>query len=261
MAGFSAIFHKNRRFLNYAIIFAVFLLTTISSETARPFLGDLSTRLFYYPFFKLKDKMEGMRNLEEENRDLRRQLAEFSLQLSALQEAARENRRLREFIGFKPAGDFAVIPAKIISIFQQHYPISALINKGVMDGVRANQAVVNRFGLIGKVKETAVSSASIQFLTDPESAVAVRIADTDQMGTVRFTPEKGMMLYNLPADGQVKKGDLIITSGMGGIYPPGLAVARVDSVFPNQGDILKTVKLRPAVDFFKVNELYIIKGD
>lgn len=260
MAWSSTIFHRNRRFLNFGLTLAIFLSVTISGDQVRPLIGNVSTLLFYSPFYRLKEKIEGLRNVSEENFRLKKQLTEISLQLGALQEAKRENRRLREFIGFKPPSDFQMIPVKIVSILEHFYPIGAVINKGSNDGIRSNQAVVNRYGLVGKIKETMSHSAAIQLLTDPGNAVAIRVADTHQMGTVRYSPEKRMMLYNLPADAQIKKGDLIVTSGMGGIYPAGLAVARVDSVFPNQGEILKSVQLKPAADFFGIDELYVLTG-
>lgn len=260
MAWSSTILHRNRRFFNFGLALAVFLSVAISGDQVRPLIGNASTFLFYSPFYSLKEKIESLKNVSEENFRLKKQLTEMSLQLGALQEAKRENQRLREFIGFRPPGDFQIIPVKIVSILEHFYPIGAVINRGSNDGLRSNQTVVNRYGLVGKIKETMSHSATIQLLTDPGNAVAVRIADTHQMGTVRYSPEKGMMLYNLPADAQIKKGDLIITSGMGGIYPPGLAVARVDSVFPNQGEILKSVQLKPAADFFGIDELYVLIG-
>ncbi len=260
MAWSTTIFHRNRRTLNFGTALVVFLLVTISTDQVRPLLGSVSTTLFYSPFYKFKEKIESLKSVGDENRRLKKQLVELSLQLEALQEAGRENRRLREFIGYKPPADIRITPVKTISVIEHFYPIGAVINKGSDDGIRANQAVVNRYGLVGKIKETTAGSATVQLLTDPGNAVAVRVADTHQMGTIRFSPEKGMMLYNLPADAQIKKGDLIVTSGMGGIYPIGLAVARVDSVFPNQGEILKSVQLKPAVDFFEIDELYVLTG-
>jgi rod shape-determining protein MreC len=261
MAWSSTIFFRNRRFFNFILAIAVIVLVILSNDQVRPMLGDLSFTAFYSPFVKLKTNIEALRNVVEENHQLKKQLMELGLQLSALQEAKRENSRLRDLIGFRPVGDYQVLPVKIISVFQHFYPIGAMINKGSDDGIRVNQAVVNRFGLAGKIKDVMSHSATVQLLTDPGNSVAVRVAETHQMGTVRYSPDKGMTLFNMPADAQIKKGDLIVTSGLGGVFPPGLAVAMIDTIFPNQGEVLKNVQLRPAVNFFEIDELYVVIGE
>jgi rod shape-determining protein MreC len=101
-------------------------------------------------------------------------------------------------------------------------------------------------------------TATVQLLTDPGNAVSGRVAESRQIGVVKFSPERGMMFDNLPGDAEIEKGDLIISSGLGGIYPAGLAVAVVDSVYPNVGDILKAVRLKPTVDFAEIDELYVL---
>ncbi|SYZ73958.1 putative Cell shape-determining protein MreC [Candidatus Zixiibacteriota bacterium] len=258
MALFSTIFHKNRRVLSLISAIILLLLVSFSRGEVRPFLGYLSSTIFYSPFYRFKVNVENFRNAAEENRRLKNQLAESALQLSLLNETRRENQRLRELIGFAPPQDFHLVPVKVVSLLQHFYPISAVINKGSDDGIRENQAVVNRFGLVGKIKEVMPRYATVQLLTDPSNPISGRVARSRQIGIVKFSPDRGMYLDNLPADAEIKKGDLVTSSGLGGIYPPGLAIAVVDSVLPNTGEILKNVRLRPTVDFFEIDELYIL---
>jgi rod shape-determining protein MreC len=258
MTLFSTIFHKNRRFLNFGLATLLFFSVTLSKDDVRPLLGNVASTLFYSPFFRFKSNVEDLQRVAEENRNLRNQLAQMSMQLGALSEARRENERLRQFIGFQPPGNYRLVPVKIVSVLQHFYPIAAVINKGRDDNIFENQPVVNRFGLVGRIKEVMSNNATVQLLTDPANAVSVRVADSRQIGIVRFSPDNGMILDNLPADAQIKKGDLIISSGLGGIYPAGVAVAITDSVFANTGEILKTVRLRPTVDFFEIDELYVL---
>jgi rod shape-determining protein MreC len=258
MTWSSTVFHRNRRLLNYGLAIILLLLVTISAEGVRLFAGNLSATLFYSPFFKLRSNIESLQNVAEENRLLKNQLAQASLMISNLTEARRENQRLRDFIGFEPPPSFRLIPAKIFSLMQHFYPIAAVINKGSEDGITINLPVVNRYGLVGKIKEVMSHTATVQLLTDPGNAVSGRVAESRQIGVVKFSPEQGMMFDNLPGDAEIKKGDLIISSGLGGIYPAGLAVAVVDSVYPNVGDILKAVRLKPTVDFSEIDELYVL---
>ncbi len=261
MALFPTIFRKNRRNFSYLSAIILLFLVSFSGGEVRPFLGYLSTTIFYSPFYRFKTNIEDLKSTAEENRRLKNQLAESALQLSLLNETRRENQRLRELIGFAPPKDFRLIPVKVVSLLQHFYPISAVVNKGSEDGLYENQAVVNRYGLVGKIKEVMPRYATVQLLTDPSNPVSGRVAQSRQIGIVKFSPERGMYLDNLPADADIKKGDLITSSGLGGIYPPGLAIAVVDTIYPNAGEILKNVRLRPTADFFEIDELYVLTED
>ncbi|UCD16739.1 MAG: rod shape-determining protein MreC [Candidatus Zixiibacteriota bacterium] len=261
MTWTSTILRKNRRVLGFSVALMLFLLVTFSGQLVRPFIGNLSSAVFLYPFSELKNYIFTLENVAEENRRLKNALVESSLRLSALAEAKRENQRLREFLGFEPPENFRVVPVKIVGLIQHVYPVAAVVNKGANDSLAVNQPVINRFGLVGRIKEVMPDFATVQLLTDPSGAISGRIAESRQFGIVRFSPEKGMYFDNLPADAEIKKGDLIISSGLGGVYPAGLSVGQVDSVLAPKGEILKQVWLKPAVNMYEIDELYVLIGD
>lgn len=260
MAWFSTVFHRNRRILNFGSVTILFLLITISDGVVRPFLGNMALSIFHYPFSELKNSIKNLEKVAEDNRNLKNSLTEASLQLSSLAEARRENQRLREFLGFEPPENFSVVPVKIVSLGHNLYPVAAVINKGTNDSIKINQAVINRFGLVGKIKEVMPEFSTVQLLTDPANAVSARIAESRQFGIVRYMPEEGMIFDNLPADAGINKGDLIISSGLGGIYPSGLSIAVVDSVLTIKGEIKKTIWLKPSADFHGIEELYVLES-
>lgn len=260
MTWFSTIFYRNRRLLNFGCAIIIFILITIFGGAIRPLLGNVALSIFHYPFSELKNSIESLKKVAEDNRNLKNTLTEASLQLSSLSEARRENRRLREFLGFEPAENFRVVPVKIVSLGHNQYPIAAVINKGINDSIKINQPVINRFGLVGKIKEVMPEFSTVQLLTDPANAVSARIAESRQFGIVRYTPDEGMIFDNLPADARINKGDLIISSGLGGIYPSGLTIASVDSVFAVKGEIKKSIWLKPSADFLEIEELYVLES-
>ncbi|MBN2226875.1 MAG: rod shape-determining protein MreC [candidate division Zixibacteria bacterium] len=257
----STILGRNRRFIGFGTAVFLFFLITILSSTVRPFFGNVSSALILYPFAELKGYVAGLQSVADENRRLKNSLVETSLQLSALAEARRENTRLREFLGFDAPEHFRVVPVKIVSLRQQVYPIAAVINKGSSDSLAVDQPVINRFGLVGRVKEVMPHFATVQLLTDPTNAVSGRVAESRQFGIVRFSPARGMYFDNLPADAEIHSGDLIISSGLGGVYPAGLSIAIVDSVYAAKGDILKQVWLKPTVNLYEIEELYVLISD
>jgi len=258
MAWIATVFYRNRRLVGFIPAIVLFLLIVISPYKVRPFIGNISLTVLFYPFSELKNYIEELSDVAEENKNLRLQIAESSLLLSTQAEAIRENRRLREFLGFESSENFEVVPVKIISLTQNIYPVSAVINKGSNDSIFDNQPVINRFGLVGKIKDVTPEFANVALLTDPSNPVSGRIANSRQIGIVRFSSKNGMYFDNLPADALINPGDLIISSGLGGVYPAGLSIAKVDSAIAERGDILKTVWLRPTVNFFEIDELYVL---
>jgi rod shape-determining protein MreC len=260
MTWLSTIFHKNRRFISIGLAIIFFLLVLLSPGLVRPFLGNAAMTIFYFPFAQLKDSITRMQGVAEDNRRLKNLLTEASLHLSALDEIKRENQRLREFLGFEPQESFRVVPVRIIYLGHAQYPISAVINKGSIDSIEVNQPVINQYGLVGKIREVMADHATVQLLTDPSNAVSARIAESRQIGIVRYVPGQGMILDNLPADASIRIGNQVISSGLGGIYPPGLAIGVVDSVLTVKGNIKKNVWLKPHVDFPKIEELYVLRS-
>jgi len=258
MTIFSTVFQKNRRLVGLITAFILFLLILISPYKVRPFVGNISNYVFFSFFSEIRNYRYDISALMMENSRLKGLATEFSLQLNAVSEARRENTRLREFLGFEPPEDFSLVPVKIISLLEQINPNSAIINKGYDDSLMINMPVVNRFGLVGKVVEVTNQYAVVSLLTDPANAVSGRIAQSRQIGIVRYNIQRGMFLDNLPADADVNVGDLIISSGLGGIYPAGLSVAVVDTAFAEKGDILKTAYLKATVNFKEIDELYVL---
>ncbi len=258
MAWIATIFFKNRRLISLILAIVLFGLIVLSPGHVRPLVGDVTATIFYYPFSELKNYITQLSNVNEENRRLRLQIAEASLQLSTQAEAVRENIRLRDFMGFEPPENFKVVPVKIVSLLQNNYPVAAIINKGSDDSISVDQPVINRLGLVGKISEVMPEFATVALLTDPSNPVSGRVADSRQIGIVRFSPENGLYFDNLPADANFNPGDLIITSGLGGVYPAGLSIAKIDSAAADKGEILKKIWLSPTVNFFEIDELYVL---
>jgi len=256
----TTIFTKNRRLLSFGLAVILLCLTIISPGTFRSFVGNITAAVFLSPFSELKNYILELQHVAAENRRLSGLLTDASLQLAALAEAQRENERLRELLGFDPHENFRLVPVKIVSLVQNVYPLAAVINKGYQDSILVDYPVINRFGLVGKIKNVMSDYAVVALLTDPANPVSGRIADSRQIGIVRFSLKQGMYLDNLPADANIQTGDLIITSGLGGIYPSGLSVAVVDSASAKKGDIMKSVWLRPTVNFYEIDELYVLIG-
>jgi rod shape-determining protein MreC len=212
----------------------------------------------HLPFQKLSSTIEDLAEVNEQNQSLLKLLAEARLQISKLEEAQRENVRLRSVLGFEPPPSYRLLPARVVSVTGGQLPISAAINKGLAHSVLINQPVINQVGLVGRVQEVMPGYAKVQCLTDPLNRVACRVAASREMGIVRYLPTKGMVLSNFPNQGSIAVGDTILSSGLGGIYPPGLKVGVVTSIERPENMPYSVVTLEPVVSFRTIEELFIL---
>ena len=216
---------------------------------------------FYYPFDKLQQTLELWQSRAEANDELRASLMKTSLELQMYREAVRENQRLRDALGFEPPSGYRLLPTEVVKVSGYDMPVQAVIDRGEADSVYVNQPVVNQEGLIGRVTFVAPDHAAVQLLTDPANRVAARVAESREMGIVRYVSGEGMILDNFPIHGYIVTGDTVISSGLGGVYPPGLRVGIVTDVQREEHQPFARVSLRAAANFHSIEELFLLSTD
>lgn len=158
--------------------------------------------------------------LEQENARLR-----GWYQIALLKEA--ENKSLRDLLNLKldPADTF--VTARIISDAGNSYVKSLLLSAGLRDGIDKGQAVLAGDGVAGRIIEVAPDSSRVLLVTDMNSRVPIMVSDTMQHAIMAGTNTAQPKLIHMPQDSQMADGAHIITSGYGGIFPPGIPVGRV----------------------------------
>ncbi len=224
-------------------------------------VSGATINIFYYPFFKVKNTVTELSAVNAENSRLQLALVEASVRLSRLEEAERENARLRTVLGFDPPAGYSLLPARIISVAGGVVPTAAVINRGARDSICVDQPLINEQGLFGRVVSVSSDVSTVQLLTDPAHRVAVRVAGSREMGIVKYQHGRGMVLANFPVQGSIEVGDLIVSSGLGGIYPPGLAVGTVTSVVRPEEEPFCQVCLASAANFNSLEEVFILRAD
>jgi rod shape-determining protein MreC len=153
------------------------------------------------------------------------------------------------------AGKCANVIAKDSSPFIRY----VTINVGQRDGVQIGMPVVGGgLALVGRVGEVSDATAQVQLLTDPNSFVNVRMVDTRATGTVAGTSEGALVLQNVPQTEEVKEGDLIVTSGLGGTLPQALPVGTVERVVSQDVETSQRAIIRPGVDFDRLEAVLVI---
>ena len=201
-----------------------------------------------------------------ENQALRAENQELRHVVFQLTEKAAENERLQAMLEFRTKSvGFQMKAATIIGRDPGTLNYSLFINQGTRDGVRVNMPVVTHQGLVGHVMEVFSGNAKVRLIVDTGSSVAsmVQRPQSRAVGIVEGNPSQLSVLRmkNLLRDSDVIKGDKVMTSGLGGIYPKGLLIGEVVDVVDDEGGLLKNAMIRPAVDFSRMEEVFVIIGE
>jgi rod shape-determining protein MreC len=179
----------------------------------------------------LKESFETREALRAENARLRQQQRDLELLAMRYDALAHENGELRGLRAALPPVAERWLPAEIINIQQSSLRQRLLIDRGATNGVFKGQAVLDDRGLIGQTTHVGPWSAEVILITDPEHAVPVRVERTGlRTIAVGGGDANSLALPYLPANADVRNGDLLVTSGLGGVFPEGYPVARVSEV-------------------------------
>jgi len=200
-----------------------------------------------------------LRNLKNENEELKAELEKLKEQNRLLIQMALENNRLRSLLEFKDNNaQFTYIGANVTGRDPGNWYDVYTINKGSRDGVEINDAVIVGNGfLVGKIIETGPTYSKVMAIIDERSSVSIVVNRTRDMGIVSGSSESGLIaIMELEAD--IVKGDDIMTSGYSTL-PKNLYIGKVKSVEKQERKLQKVVTIEPAVDFKRLEEVFVIK--
>ena len=211
----------------------------------------------------IKDTVNELSNLHEQNKQLRAEVEILRAQNLTASEYASENQRLRNLLGYKQSAiQFDLVAASVIGRESASWSSVIVINRGTLDGVANNMAVVTEMGLVGHVMEAGVNSSKVQLLIDPRSSVGTLIQRPESRvagiveGDIK-NPNHPRMV-NIPKDSDVKVEDMIVTSGFGGVYPKGLVVGKIIEMHNEEGGLLMYGVIDTSVDFQKLEDVAVI---
>jgi len=176
------------------------------------------------------DYARGMEKATEAENQARQQLASQAVILSRAAQLQAENTRLRALLDLREALPVKGLAAEVLYEAPDPFSRRIVIDRGSHRGVRLGAPVVNDAGVLGQVTRVYPLSAEVTLLTDREATIPVLNTRTQQRG-VAYGGERGVMeLRFIAANADIKPGDALATSGLDGLYPPGLPVAKVTEV-------------------------------
>lgn len=207
-------------------------------------------------------------DLDKENEQLKVRLAQYEIIESELETIREENTRLKELLNYTDITDnYSYITSTVIGKSQGIWFSEFTLNAGRKHGVEENMAVVNSEGLVGRVSSVSATTCKVVAIIDGTSDISVMVERTRDYGFARgilsTNSDETLELYYLPSGYDLVPGDTIVTSGIGGIFPKGIAVGTVTEVSRASDNATeeRNAIIEPAVDFLRLEEVMIVKVD
>ena len=204
-------------------------------------------------------------DVQTENQTLTARVAELEGLLREYNETKQENERLKTLLNFDTQDDtLEYMTARVIGKAPGHWFNMFIINAGLSSGVRVNMPVVTSDGLVGRVVHTGANWSRVMAIIDTSSGVSGIVERTRDNGVLSGTATLGeeqtalLEMSNLPLDADLMPGDSVITSGLAGVFPKGIAIGEVVEVSPSSDGMRNSALVKPRVDFLHLEEIMII---
>ncbi len=205
------------------------------------------------------ERLNTRQGLAEQNVNLKREVLRLKSDLILLDQYREENQRFRELLGSSFVRDEKKMVTEVMAVDTSPYRHQVVIDKGRIDGVYEGQPVINENGIVGQVTFVGAHNSRIMLLTDSNSAIPVQVIRND----IRVIASGNgsideIQLEHIPTSTDIQKDDLLVTSGLGGIYPEGYPVAHVKSVQRDNRREFASIIAEPVVDFDRLRYLLLI---
>ena len=199
--------------------------------------------------------------LEEKNKNLNKKIDELEANLILYKEGYLEAQRLSKLLNLRNNLNYQFISALVVAREQASLSKTILINKGSVDGLKIGMPVIAPPGLIGRLIDVSWHVSKVLLLVDENSNVAAMLQRTRLQGIIRGAGFRGGILKYIIKNQDVKEGDIIISSGMGGVFPKGLLIGKVSDVEKPDNDLFLKINVAPFADFSQLEEVLILASE
>jgi rod shape-determining protein MreC len=198
-------------------------------------------------------------SLRTRNAELESEVSQLQARVIELQQRVNETEILAALVDFSRSNPESTYKAAaVIGRDPSPFLHYVVINRGSNDGIRRGMAVVTNQGLIGRVDAAIADAARVQLITDPASSINVRLQNADTEAILVGSVTGDVSLDMIPQDVNVDSGDLILTSGLGGGFPPDLIIGQVVSTRSIDVELFQKATVQPAVDFARLEIVLVI---
>ncbi|MFC7393191.1 rod shape-determining protein MreC [Scopulibacillus cellulosilyticus] len=214
-------------------------------------------------FFETIDDIE---NTYKENRALKANLDNYASVVQENQEVKKENYDLRKELNLlndPSLHDYTKHPATVIARSYDEWNQMITINKGAQDGIKSGMAVITPDGFVGKVTKVSQFTSDVTLITASNNAnqIASMIQSKSIYGMIEgYDPKKNVLSFNkVPVKSNIKKGQTVVTSGLGGVFPRGLIIGKVKDIKTDQYGLTKNVEVTPAAHLNDLTNVIVVE--
>jgi len=198
-----------------------------------------------------------LRHVRVENEELKRQLAAAQIELQVQRALADRSRRLEQLLGLRDSSNLSTVAAAIIAAGATPDFRTVTIDKGKRDGLHADMAVIAPAGVVGRIVVPSARNAKVQLLIDRNAAAAAIVERSRAQGVVVGAGDERLQMEYVSEVADIVTGDLVVTSGIDGIFPKGSVIGHVETV-EKAGSVYRRIVVRPAVDFSSLEEVLVV---
>lgn len=198
------------------------------------------------------------RSLSQENRSLRDEVARLEVERQRLLALQYENDRLESLLGLRTSSFPAGLAARVAARDPNQWNSQLVFDRGSRDGVQRNRVVVASSGLVGKVISVSPSACRVRLVLDPGTAVPAMLAESGALGVVYGEDGFSCVMKFIDHDVKIREGELVLTSGLGDLYPAGIPLGRVSRGYGRTEALFQSVQVRPTVDFGNLRQALIV---
>ena len=250
-----------------SVLLGCFIFMTYQSRQARSTLGGiLSTTLYRIHSaaesvsdFAVRPFKE-MSVREADLAAMRKRVQALEAERDRYQETLRENRRLSALLKLREIRPDYVAAAKVVARGIDRWSNVLVLDKGANDGIAKDMVAITPNGLAGKIMDVSDSYSNLLLVTDIKFAAAVRIQESRQEGVLSGTGNRTCLLKYISFESEAKVGDVVITSGLDSLFPPGISVGFISAVdAKRKGGSFQHIEVTPYQDGSAIEEVMIIK--
>ena len=193
-----------------------------------------------------------------ENRELKAKLAGITAENNRLHEELSLDERLRETLAYKNDSPFKSVAAGVIAFNFDKWTRTVVLNKGALDGVKADMPVLTPEGVVGRITESTGHTSRVLLSQDLRSDIDVVLQRTRIKGVAEGNGTNGLSLKYIRQSDDVQVGDQVITSGLSGVFPKWISVGEVTKIEKGRDSFFMTIEVRPRVDIRKTEEVLVV---
>ena len=263
---------RNRIILIVIIIICVAVVTLYVRESdtgplhsIQNFFLDLISpisRAFEKIFRPIKDGVVNvfhLPSLSKQRADLQKEVDQLRREKIEARELEAENQELKQLLKWSETqAQLETVGADIVGQSPDNWQRMMIINKGSSSGIKKYMAVVTEQGLVGRVISVGSRSSVVQLITDSRSGIGVRDQSSRETGIMDGQNEEILRFEPMKEDAEVKVGDIMETSGLGGTCPPGIVIGTVSNVRKRSSGLTRLVEIKPFVTFSKLDQVLVI---